>query len=296
MKPDIYDTVTARLISALESGTVPWRKPWNVKTGPPRNASGREYHGINCFLLACLGYADPRFVTFKQALDLGGNVRKGEKGCPVVYWNFFESKTETDSKGNPKRIPFLKGFTVFNVAQCDNLDIEPLSDIESRGEFAALPECEATIAATGAEIRHGFSKAFYTPSTDTVSMPCPESFDTGGEYYSTLFHELSHWTGHKSRLARKGITDGADFGSDTYGKEELIAEMSAAFLCAEHGIDCAMDNSAAYLAGWIRVLKGDSKLAVHAASAATKAADFVMGRYKAAVDTVESEQVEAAAA
>ena len=276
MKIDIQAIVTERIISALESGTAPWRKPWKGSSLPRNVVSGKVYSGINFFLLSAMGGGE--FLTFKQAQGLGGNVRKGEKGCPVVYWNFVESKTRKDSKGNPEKIPFLKSFTVFNVSQCEGLE---LPAPETEGEtvpFIPIERAEETITRTGAEIHHGGARAFYRPATDQIQMPEKEAFHSPEEYYSTAFHELTHWTGHESRLARKGILELAAFGDAVYSKEELVAEMGAAFLCAEHGIEGTLDNSAAYLQGWIKALRGDSKLAIQAAAAASKAANFILGK------------------
>lgn len=273
MKQDIYELITEKLIQSLEQGVAPWRKPWN-NGGLPRNAiSNRHYSGINAFLLSCHG--GDRFLTFKQALEAGGNVRKGEKGCPVIYWNW----VERNKGGVVDKIPFLKHFTVFSVDQCDGLNL-PANEAQEGIEFVPVDKAEATIKATGASIRHGGSQAFYIPSMDSISLPNKESFHSIGEYYSTAFHELVHWTGHASRLARKGIEESHAFGSPVYSKEELVAEMGAAFLCGSHGIDSTLENSAAYLQGWIAKLKGDPKLAMQASSCAAKAARFILGEGK----------------
>lgn len=276
MKADVYQIVTERLIATLESGTAPWRKPWSRSGGIPRNAiTGRPYHGINAFLLLCLPYSKARFLTYKQAQAAGGTVRKGEKGAPVVFWNWIESDKKA-SDGEAKKIPFLKYFTVFNIAQCEGLEL----DDETKPETAAhdpIPAAQGVIDRTGASVHHGGFRAFYEPGADRITMPEMSAFETPEAYYQTAFHELGHWTGHKSRLHREGITAFAAFGSAVYSREELIAEMTASFLCAKVGIYPDLENSASYLAGWIKALRGDSKLAVRAAGAASKAADFVLG-------------------
>ena len=247
---DIQETVTAQIISALESGTAPWRKPWKGNASPHNVISGKTYQGINWFLLSMMGGGG--FLTYKQAQSLGGNVRKGEKGNPIIFWNFIEKKK---ANGEIGKVAFLRSYTVFSVSQCDGLE---LPAPETEGEtvpFVPIERAEETIAKTGAEISHGGDRAFYRPATDQIQMPEKTAFHAPEEYYSTAFHELAHWTGHTSRLARKGIEDVAAFGSATYSKEELIAEMGAAFLCAEHGIDSTLENSAAYLQGWIKALK-----------------------------------------
>jgi antirestriction protein ArdC len=271
MKTDIYQIITEKLISSLEKGVNPWRKPWKGG-GIPRNAiTGRGYSGINYFLLSAHGGG--KFLTYKQAQGLGGSVRKGEKGCPVVFWNWIEK----EKNGKTDKIPFLKYFTVFSVEQCEGLEF-PSEEGEEKLDFIPIESAEETIAKTGADIRHGGNQAFYVPLFDHIALPKRESFNDIASYYGTAFHELIHWTGHTSRLARKGIETVAPFGSAIYSKEELIAEMGAAFLCGQHGIDSTIENSAAYLQGWIKALKGDSKLALQAASAASKAADFILGK------------------
>jgi antirestriction protein ArdC len=270
---DIQETVTAQIISALENGTAPWRKPWKGSSAPHNVTTGKTYQGINWFLLSMMGGGG--FLTYKQAQGLGGNVKKGEKGTPIIFWNFMEKKK---ANGDIGKVAFLRSYTVFSVSQCEGLE---LPAPETGGEsvpFVPIERAEETIARTGAEISHGGNRAFYRPSTDQIQMPDKEAFHAPEEYYSTAFHELAHWTGHTSRLARKGIEEVAAFGSATYSKEELIAEMGAAFLCAEHGIDSTLENSAAYLQGWIRALKGDSSLAISAAGAASKAANFILGK------------------
>ena len=270
---DIQETVTAQIIAALEGGTAPWRKPWKGSASPHNVTTGKIYQGINWFLLSMMGGGG--FLTYKQAQSLGGNVRKGEKGSPIIFWNFIEKKKANGEMG---KVAFLRSYTVFSVSQCDGLE---LPAPEAEGEtvpFIPIERAEETIAKTGAEISHGGNRAFYRPATDQIQMPNKEAFHAPEEYYSTAFHELAHWTGHTSRLARKGIEDVAAFGSATYSKEELIAEMGAAFLCAEHGIDSTLENSAAYLQGWIKALKGDSSLAISAAGAASKAANFILGK------------------
>jgi antirestriction protein ArdC len=279
MKKDVYQIVTDQIISQLEAGTVPWRKPWKAENGgnPANFISRKPYRGVNWFMLTFSPYASPYWLTFKQAQSLGGCVRKGEKGTPIVFWNWVDSKTEKRADGTPKKVPFLKYFTVFNVEQCDGLDIPTWS--APSAEFNPIEEAEKIVAGMpkAPRISHGGARAFYRPSDDSVTMPPRESFDTEGNYYSVLFHELTHATGHESRLNRKGVVELAAFGDETYAKEELIAEMGAAFLCAESGIENTIDTSAAYIAAWLKALKNDAKLVVQAAAQAQKAADFILG-------------------
>lgn len=271
-KPDINQIITERLISALESGVAPWRKPWKDGNANPSNlASGKKYNGINFFLLSCSPFGDSRWLTYKQAQGLGGNVRKGETGTPVVFWNWIEK----EKNGKAEKIPFLKYYTVFNAEQCEGLP--EAEKPESVIDFVPHEAAQSVIEKTGASMNHGGGRAYYRPSADQITMPRPETFESVDAYYHTAFHELAHWTGHASRLNREGITASAAFGSAVYSREELIAEMASCFVAAQVGISPEIDNSAAYLKGWIAALRGDSKLAIKAASAANKAAAFIMG-------------------
>lgn len=275
-KVNVYQIVTDRIIAALEAGTIPWRKEWStIRTSSPCNhVTGRGYRGINWFLLRCMPFECSRYVTFKQALELGGNVRKGEKSTLVTFWKLLEKDGDGDKV---KKIPFLRYFNVFNLEQCEGIEIPGLDQIV-RTEHERIEAAEAIVAAMPSRpaITHKGGRACYSPAIDVVTMPEMNRFTTAPAYYATLFHELAHATGHASRLNR--IVETATFGDHEYAQEELVAEMTAAFLCAHCGIDSpTLDNSAAYIDGWIKVLRGDSKLAVVAASKAMKAADFILG-------------------
>jgi antirestriction protein ArdC len=273
----LYDTITAKIIEKLEQGVCPWRKDWNPCTDIPRNWDGRPYSGINWLLLTMAAYEQPVFVTFKKAQALGGQVRKGEKGHIVTFWNFFKNKDKVT--GDEKTVPFLKHYYVFNVTQCDGL---PEIATPELSPIAPIDVCEAIVAGMphAPEIDHaGQGRCFYRPDTDTVSMAKKDSFNTPEGYYSTLFHELAHSTGHKSRLNRRTLTSKASFGSNDYGREELVAELSAANLCATAGISATIiDNQAAYLASWIKTLQEDNKAIVWATGQASKAANFILGK------------------
>lgn len=274
-----YDIITDQITTKLEEGTVPWRKPWYGEAGMPKNlVSKKDYRGINVFLLHCLGYESPYFVTFKQAKKLGGHVRKGEKGCPVVFWKQLDVKDEDEEK-TVRHVPMLRYYTVFNVAQTEGLEI-PVLDVPER-EHTPTEAAEQIVQGMpkAPEIKHGQRAASYSPAEDVVRMPRPEVFESGEGYYSTLFHELTHSTGHTSRLDRKLSTESVAFGSADYSREELVAEMGAAFLCAQAGIETRLDQSAAYIEGWLKKLKSDRKLVVVAAAQAQKAADFVLARW-----------------
>jgi antirestriction protein ArdC len=280
MARDLYQTVTDRIIAKLEAGTAPWVQPYSVKGGQnlPCNAvTNRPYSGINVllyFMSQASGYARPRFLTFNQAKAAGGSVKKGEKGTAVY---FFAIKDYKDKKtGEDKKFPLLREYYVFNVAQCEGLSdkimngeyIAPLN--KDQREYAA----DAFVKASGADFREGSGKPMYVPSKDVVMMPKWDEFHGHAEFYATAFHELSHWTGHKSRLDRDLNNR---FGTKAYAAEELIAELAASFLCAEFGFDTE-DNSAAYLTSWLELLKEDKKAIFTAASAAQKAADYLRGK------------------
>lgn len=282
-RKSVYETVTEKIVAQLKAGVVPWHKPWSASFQPPRNLrSGKAYRGINVILLSLQGYASPYWLTFKQALDLGGNVRKGEKGTQVVLWKRTEVATSEEERAeggrDTKLIPLVRFYTVFNVAQCDGLKVPEVST--ARNDRQPIAEAQAIVAGyQGPEVRHGGNSACYLPLHDRISMPEAGAFDSMEHYYSTLFHELSHSTGHKNRLARPGIVNFDTFGSHQYSQEELVAEMGAAFLAAHSGIngEALQDNSAAYIAHWLEKLQNDPRMVVQAAGQAQKAADLILG-------------------
>jgi len=270
----VYEIVTSRILAELERGEIPWRKPWRVL--PPANLiSKKPYRGINVFLLALAGYGSQYWLTYRQAQALGGNVRRGEHGSKIVFWKFDRFETETaDGETEERKSAFLRYYTVFNLEQTEGLKallaLPPAFPIESAEAIAAgMPNPPAF---------EQDAQAAYIPSRDTVAMPSRTAFESPAEYYSTLFHELTHSTGHAKRLARDGFDTPQKFGSESYSREELIAEMGSAMLCGIAGIEQAtISNSAAYLQSWIKRLKADSRLVVSAASAAQKAADYIRG-------------------
>lgn len=276
MNTKVYDIITERIINLLNEGVCPWRRPWNLMPLAPQNfASGRKYNGINMLLLSVIGYELPLFLTYKQVTERGGNVKKGSKGLPVIYWSTFDGE-ELDADGKPRKIGSLRYYVVFNAAQIEGV---PFPKVESRtGEmFKPLEVAESIVArwTSGPKIIHGFQRACYIPAIDAIHMPSPESFDHQGAYYATLFHELGHATGAAGRLDRKLS---GQFGKEDYSREELVAEMTAAFLCAHCGIDnSTITQQAAYLAGWLKSLKADPKMVIQAASQAQKAANMILG-------------------
>ena len=281
---DLYQTVTDQIVAMLETGVVPWRSPilGRSKAGHPRNMnSGKECRGVNVFLLAftafARGYGSSYWLTFNQAKERGGSVKKGEKSSMVVFWKQYE--TIDRETGEPAKIPVMRYYNVFNAEQIDGIEIPDAVKFEPI-EFHPIEAAEriANRYAGGPAITHGGQQAFYRPGTDTIHLPDPTRFASSEEYYSTLFHEQSHSTGHSSRLDRKLDTAPRPFGSPDYGKEELVAEMSAAFLCSYAGIQpTVIENQAAYLSGWLKQLKSDKKLVVSAAGQAQRAADWIRG-------------------
>lgn len=284
-RPDVYQIITDRIVAALEAGTVPWHKPWKGADFMPKNlVSKKAYRGVNVFMLALAPFNSHWWLTFNQAKKLGGSVRKGEKGTPVVFWKWFPKKDENGDEIPGKRVPFLRYYTVFNLDQCEGIDAAKVpTTAEVENDFEPIEACEAIVAAyeNAPKVTHSKrdARAYYVPSTDRINMPLRSSFDSAESYYATLFHELGHSTGHESRLGREGITDPVMFGSHKYSKEELVAEMTSAFLCGTAGIeDATIDNSAAYIDGWLKQLKSDPKLVVIAAAQGQKAADLIVGK------------------
>jgi antirestriction protein ArdC len=278
-----YEIVTESIIKQLESGVPPWRKPWRTET-PANLVSTKEYRGINIFLLASQGYGSRYWVTYHQAQALGGTVRKGQHGSKVVFWKIGEYRRdnqETEETENHKSI-LLRYYTVFNLEQC-----EGIKSPEPAPTISAIEQCESIVKSMpNPPALTQDARACYWPSADTVGMPARSAFHSAEEYYSTLFHEITHSTGHPSRVGREGIMNHNPFGSDDYSKEELIAEMGAAMLCGVAGIESQMlGNSAAYLQAWINKLKSDSRLIVSAASQAQKAADYIVGKSAAETDS-----------
>jgi antirestriction protein ArdC len=278
-KRNVADIITDAIIAKLESGVIPWKKPWNGSALAPRNyVTDKAYRGINAFLLTNTQFASPFFLTFKQVMEKKGSLKAGSKGFPVVFWSMV--KAEDNETGDEKNIPFLKYYTVFNIEQT-SLEVPAIT--EALLDFNPIEEAERMVAnmPMAPEIRHGQAKAYYSPSFDYVNMPKRELFHCSEEYYNVLFHELGHSTGHKSRLARKGVTEASYFGSHEYSKEELVAEMAAAFCCGELGIiPATLDNSAAYIQSWLKALKSQDNrnLIVSAASQAQKAFDYILDR------------------
>lgn len=288
MKNDICKTVTDSIIADLEKGVRPWMKPWNVKNARgrialPRRMNGDAYRGINILMLwgAALDqeYASPCWMTFKQAQEHGGHVRRGELSSTVVYFGAFQKTEPDDSTGeeSQRQIPFLKSYSVFNTEQIEGLP-EGFSHLDQVfiDPVHRIARAEDFVRQTNAQISHGGERAFYAPASDKVVMPPFPMFRDAESYYAVLCHELTHWTGHPTRLQRKFGRKGKNIG---YAAEELVAELGAAFLCAELQLTPEVrDHHASYIASWLTVLKNDKRAIFTAAADAQRAADFLMGR------------------
>lgn len=273
---DLYAEVTNKIIEQLEQGVAPWVRPWDSAAahgGQPYNAiSGKVYRGINVALLFAPQFPTAGWMTYKQAQDVGAHVRKGERGSMIVFfkpWTVRDANAEGESK--EKTIPVLRCFTVFNVSQIENLPAKYQPAADERTELQRHEMAESLMVK--ANVQHGGDRAFYSASHDFIRLPQPAQFTDLGAYYATALHELTHWTGHASRLAREY---GKRFGDQAYAREELVAEMGAAFLCGHCWISGKLQH-AEYLQSWIKVLKADKRAILVAAGAAQKAADFIIG-------------------
>ena len=288
MSIKVYEIITDRILQSLEKGVVPWRMPWHTST--PRNLiSKKPYRGVNVFLLGMQRFTSSYFLTYNQAKAKGGQVRKGEKSTPVIFWKVGDSKKVDPKTGKVGKFFILRFYNVFNVTQCDDIKV-PVEATAT--EHEPIAECESIVDGWAGKppIVHGGNRACYSPSEDLISMPERGSFGKVEEYYSTLFHEMVHSTGHKDRLAREGITNPIKFASHSYSFEELVAECGAAFLCGNAGIiDHTIDNSAAYIANWAAKLKSEPKWIVDAAGKAAKASDLILGVKEKEEEVVDEE-------
>jgi antirestriction protein ArdC len=278
----VSDIITNLIIEKLEAGVVPWRKPWTGSAVPRNLVSGKPYRGINAFLLGCTGAN--WFATYKQIHEHGGIVKAGAKSLPVVFWTI-KPVADRDT-GKEKSIPILRYYRVFSLD--DSVGIQLPESTESVRKFTPIEAAERVInnMPHRPEIKTGQARAYYSPSLDYINMPRRELFHSDAEWYSTLFHELGHATGHEKRLNRSTVTKSAYFGSSDYSREELVAECCSAFLAAEtHIVNDVIDNSAAYINGWLKALKSKDNrgMIIHAAAAGQRAADFILDRRDSAL-------------
>lgn len=287
-RKNVYTRVTERIIADLEQGVRPWMRPWSAgqlaeRIARPLRHNRTPYRGINIIMLwiagTAAGFTSPTWMTYRQAHELGGQVRKGEKGSPVVYANTITCTEEGDDGTETEReIPFMKGYTVFNVEQIDGLDssyyVQPAPRFTT--SFARIDQAERFFAATGADIRHAGTSAFYAQDPDYVQLPPAEAFADPQSYYATLAHELAHWTKHPSRLDRN--FGRKRWGDEGYAREELVAELTAAFLCADLEITPEVrEDHAAYIGSWLKVLRNDNRAIFAAAAHAQRASAYLHG-------------------
>lgn len=290
-RKDLEQDVTDRIVAALENGTVPWQKPWNASGILPTSvATGRPYRGINVWLLSmsaqAQGFASPYWLTFKQATDHSGHVSKGSKGTSIIFWKRLSVKDEAARAAGDadamRSVFLLRGYTVFNLEQCEDVKLPPRFDLPEPEQAVTVSDTLQDILdgyADGPTVKHVLGDAaYYTPLTDVVTVPALEQYETEGHYAQAVLHELTHSTGHASRLDRFGKNgEPSHFGSERYAREELVAQMGASMLAAVAGLDPFTDTSAAYIKGWLQALSDDKSLVVTAAQQAQRASDRILG-------------------
>jgi len=280
MSNKVYEIVTQQITNLLEKGEIPWKKPWKSTGGAMNLVSKRPYRGINQFLLNCSEYSSPYWLSFKQCSDRGGRIKKDERSTVVVFWKWLNTVREygvDDEESKIVKVPLLRYYRVFNLEQTEGIPHPPEETVSN--PFTPIEQAEQVIQdmPLRPDIRYTGDRAAYSPMLDYVMLPPKEAFHSSEEFYSTAFHELAHATGHQSRVGRKGILEPSYFGSHTYSQEELVAEFCASMLCGVTGIEQAtIENSAAYIQGWLKVLKNDKKVLVHAAAQAQKASYYIL--------------------
>ena len=307
---DVYAIITERITEALERGTAPWHQTWTAGIAPQSLVTRHPYRGVNVFVLSmtarAAGYGSPYWVTYNQARSMGGNVKRGEHGTPVVFWKFFDAPAVDTPDGDElgrgdttrarRRPPLLRYYTVFNTEQTEGIAVPspiaagPVAPIEAAEQIVAgMPRAPRIVDSLD-------GGAYYAPRLDTVHMPARSRFSRSEDFYAVLFHEITHSTGHVSRLNRSTLNDAGSFGDANYSREELVAEMGAAFLCGVAGIEnSTIEQSAAYLKGWLWALSSEPRMLVIAAAQAHKAADYILGRAHADVASSEPAEMPAAA-
>ena len=289
---DVFAIITNRIIDQLEKQVIPWRKPWTEGGHPQNLFTKRPYTGINTWLLGSLGYAQNYFLTWNQVKSVGASVKKGEKGTMVVFWKHILQEQSKDNTEARKAKSLLRYYYVFNIAQIDNLP-EVITIPYPPDTISTITACDEIIEAmpNSPTIKHGKQSAYYNPVEDYINMPKQGSFDSLTSYYSTLFHELIHSTGHQSRLNRKEVVEPNKFGSELYSIEELTAEIGACYLNSISGIAITQfDNSVAYIKGWIDKLQNDKRLIVYASGQAQRATDYILNVQSYQHEEVQVEQ------
>ncbi len=281
MKATVYEIITSQMIEKLESGIIPWSKPWTTSaTGEfPKNLkSKKEYRGVNLFILSMSGYSNPYWVTLNQCKEMGGWVMEPDKYTMVVFWRPIKKTNELGEEEMAFMAP--RYYKVYNVEQCSGLEVPTLPAKPEKTPVEKLEACEELVRnfKDCPPINHGGDRAYYSPSADQIQLPLRDQFISSENYYATLFHEMGHSTGHEKRLNRKSIGV-SKFGSADYSREELVAEMTSAFLCnAVQILKPVQDNTVAYLQGWLKALKADSKAIFIAAGQAQKAFEYIVGK------------------
>lgn len=284
MSNKVYEIVTQQIIDLLEKGEIPWKKPWKSIDGARNLVTGKPYRGINQFILNCAPYQSPWWLTFNQIQAKSGSLRAGSKSQLIVFWKWVDKAdndegNDSDNDSTTRKIPILRYYRVFNLDSVEGIPHPPQKQVSK--PFTPIQQAEQIVKnmPLRPEIKHGGDRAYYSPMLDYVQMPNQETFDTSESYYDTLFHELSHATGHASRLGRRGVMEPSYFGSHDYSAEELCAQFTSSMVLGSLGIEQAtIENSAAYIQGWLKVLKSDKKILVHAAAQAQKASDYILRR------------------
>jgi antirestriction protein ArdC len=299
IRKDVYEIVTSIIIEKLETGIIPWKQPWKGTGAPMNLISKKPYRGLNILLLSYHGYSSNYFLTFKQLLSIGGRVKKGEKSHLVVFWKWDPAPEENEAQPPQteeqakRQAPILRYYHVFNTEQCEGIPAGHLSDLLEVPDNDPIAACEELVGnmPQRPDIRFKYNEAFYHPLLDYVNMPKMERFDDSESYYHILFHELIHSTGHDSRLCRKFSDCMEEWGSEAYSFEELIAEIGSNYLDAIAGISSpAIDNSIAYIQGWLSRLKGDKRFIIDAACKAQRAVDFILGNYLESIQISEEDR------
>ncbi len=281
MNNDIYDRITNLIIERLQAGVVPWKQPWSCDSLPRNGISMKPYRGVNHFVLLSLQNSSPYYFSFQQVRSLGGNVRKGEKSVPVVFWKMLEKE---EHPGELKKTPFLRYYNVFNLSQTEGIDASKIPPTEIHDhDFDPITKAEQLLEEweDSPKMKFNENHAYYSPAQDLIGIPNPRTFFKDEQYYSVLYHEMIHSTGHTKRLGRHDKMKNLQFGSHSYSQEELVAEMGAAFICGMTGIEQhTIENSASYIKSWIRTFKDDPKVLVIAASQAQRAVDYILNNRK----------------
>ncbi len=278
-RKDVYSIVNEKIIEQLELGTAPWRKPWKDAGVPTNLISKRPYQGINVMLLAMLGYEQNLFLTSKQLKEIGGSIKPEEKPHIIVYWNYQEVEAtdedeETESVSTKRG--YLRYYTVFNIAQCEGIDKKYVPTIERVVNSNAMCKLVVSNMPNKPRIQHKEQQAYYNPLKDFINMPKQSSFESDDAYYSTLYHELVHSTGHITRLNRKDLIQMSELGIEQYSHEELVAEIGSCYLQSYVGITDQFEQSTAYIQSWLKVLRGNTKFIFSASRSAQKAVDYIL--------------------